>query len=666
MATSILLNDDKCLEVFSPIWLDSYANDNRHAEQKLRSVINYLKKFQDIEECEQYIEKTSEQNRLILIVSGMLGREIVPSIHYHRKVKSVLTHIDDLISQLREDYKIQRKIEQPLAINRFLIDVKSPTILNNRFLFSQILIDCLLKLQSNEKDKNELIHLLQNEYQGNRNELNNINEFKEKYVPNKVLWWYKKDSFFSKTLNAALKTDNLQMIFLFRSLIFVIQQELQNDYPDETEILFMTGSIFRVEKVFSNENGMYTIQMSLCSENDFDLKQHIENDVTNSRILGKILSKTGRYNLAEKYFNRLIKQLSLNDPLLADLYEDLSELTSQTGDNQMSKEWHQKSITFKQQNQLPDESTENTFFINRFQMNKKWKQSGVTIAKGKGSIDVNQFEMPSGIYIDNDSQCINVADHSKHRIVQWNFGSKNWHVVAGGNGAGDQINQLNKRSDVIVDKKTNSLIICDQGNGRVVRWSGENKQNGKILISNISCLGFTTDRNGDLYVSAPGSNEVKRWKTGEKEGTIGAGGNEQGYQLNQLNFLTFIFVDEIYSLYVSELYNHRVTKWLKDAKEGIIVASERCGENSSTQLHYPQGVFANHLGDVYVADTGYHRIMCWPSGSEEGHIVVGGNGKGYQSNQFNYPRGIAFDRQNNLYVADFFNSRIQRFDIDKS
>ncbi|CAF3610138.1 unnamed protein product [Rotaria sp. Silwood1] len=380
MATSILLNDDKCLEVFSPIWLDSYANDNRHAEQKLRSVINYLKKFQDIEECEQYIEKTSEQNRLILIVSGMLGREIVPSIHYHRKVisiyiycmdketneqwsskfikvKSVLTHIDDLISQLREDYKIQRKIEQPLAINRFLIDVKSPTILNNRFLFSQILIDCLLKLQSNEKDKNELIHLLQNEYQGNRNELNNINEFKEKYVPNKVLWWYKKDSFFSKTLNAALKTDNLQMIFLFRSLIFDIQQELQNDYPDETEILFMTGSIFRVEKVFSNENGMYTIQMSLCSENDFDLKQHIENDVTNSRILGKILSKTGRYNLAEKYFNRLIKQLSLNDPLLADLYEDLSELTSQTGDNQMSKEWHQKSITFKQQNQLPDEPT---------------------------------------------------------------------------------------------------------------------------------------------------------------------------------------------------------------------------------------------------------------------------------------------------------------------
>ncbi|CAF5034141.1 unnamed protein product, partial [Rotaria sp. Silwood1] len=44
-------------------------------------------------------------------------------------------------------------------------------------------------------------------------------------------------------------------------------------------------------------------------------------------------------------------------PLLADLYEDLSELTSQTGDNQMSKEWHQKSITFKQQNQLPDEPT---------------------------------------------------------------------------------------------------------------------------------------------------------------------------------------------------------------------------------------------------------------------------------------------------------------------
>jgi hypothetical protein len=47
-------------------------------------------------------------------------------------------------------------------------------------------------------------------------------------------------------------------------------------------------------------------------------------------------------------------------------------------------------------------------------------------------------------------------------------------VVAGGNGAGHRTNQLILPTDVIVDQKTDSLIICDQGNGRVVRWSRRN------------------------------------------------------------------------------------------------------------------------------------------------------------------------------------------------
>jgi hypothetical protein len=42
-------------------------------------------------------------------------------------------------------------------------------------------------------------------------------------------------------------------------------------------------------------------------------------------------------------------------------------------------------------------------------------------------------------------------------------------VVAGGNGKGNRMDQLNKPTDVIVDKKTNSLIIADTENNRVVR-----------------------------------------------------------------------------------------------------------------------------------------------------------------------------------------------------
>ena len=49
MATSSSLNDQqaKSFEEFSIIWLDANLRENRTTEQKLRSIINQLKKFED-------------------------------------------------------------------------------------------------------------------------------------------------------------------------------------------------------------------------------------------------------------------------------------------------------------------------------------------------------------------------------------------------------------------------------------------------------------------------------------------------------------------------------------------------------------------------------------------------------------------------------------------
>ena len=58
------------------------------------------------------------------------------------------------------------------------------------------------------------------------------------------------------------------------------------------------------------------------------------------------------------------------------------------------------------------------------------------------------------------------------------------------------------------------------------------------------------DKNGDLYVSNWKKNKVRRWKRGEKKGTVIVGGNGQGDHFNQLNYPTFLSVDQDYSLYV--------------------------------------------------------------------------------------------------------------------
>jgi len=300
-------------------------------------------------------------------------------------------------------------------------------------------------------------------------------------------------------------------------------------------------------------------------------------------------------------------------------------------------------------------------------INTRWTQNGITIAGGYGNGDqLNQLSSPYGIYVDDDHQCIYIADEGNHRIVKWKFGANNGRVVAGGNGPGNRMDQLNGPTDVIIDKKNDSILICDQGNRRVMRWSRRNNTSGQIIISDIDCSGLTIDNNGDLYVSNREKNEVRRWKIGEKKGTIVAGGNGKGNQLNQLNLPTYIFVDTDYSVYVSDYRNHRVMKWMKGAKEGIVVAGEQDHGNSLTQLSCPYGVVVDHLNNIYVADCGNYRVMCWLKGSREGSIVVGGNGSGQQPNQFNSLTGLSFDGKGNLYVVDHANSRVQKFAIDSN
>jgi sugar lactone lactonase YvrE len=299
--------------------------------------------------------------------------------------------------------------------------------------------------------------------------------------------------------------------------------------------------------------------------------------------------------------------------------------------------------------------------------NSTWKQNGTTIAGGNEyGNELNQLCGPQGIHVDDDNQCIYIADSANHRIVEWKRGATKGKVVAGGNGQGDRMDQLNAPEDVIVDKKTNSLIIADYGNQRVVRWSRQNDPNPQIIISNIGCSSLTMNNTVDLYVSNCEKNEVRRWKIGETNGTLVAGGNGAGKNLNQLNVPTYIFVDLDDSVYVSDQKNHRVMKWVKGAKEGIVVAGGQGEEESLTQLYHPQGVIVDHLDHVYVADWKNHRIMRWCSGSAEGSIVVGRNGQGQQPNQLYLPAGLSFDRQGNLYVVDFGNHRVQKFDINLS
>ncbi|CAM4834409.1 unnamed protein product [Rotaria magnacalcarata] len=298
--------------------------------------------------------------------------------------------------------------------------------------------------------------------------------------------------------------------------------------------------------------------------------------------------------------------------------------------------------------------------------NAKWSQNAVTIVGGNGDGGAtNQLNYPQGLFVDDDKTVV-IADYWNHRIIQWKNGdTTNGKVVAGGNGQGNGLNQLNRPTDVLIDNKTNSLIICDRENQRVVRWSRRSgTTQGEVLLNNVYCWGLAMDEQKYLYASDTGKGEIRRYQLGEKNGTLVAGGNGQGDRLNQLSNLFNLFVDRQHNVYVSDYSNHRVIKWNKCATEGIVVAGGQGQGNALTQLSYPYGIIIDTLGTLYVTDAGNNRVMRWTQGDKkQGTVIVGGNDQGASANQFYYPHGLSFDRHGNLYVVDCNNHRVQQFSI---
>ncbi|CAF2145682.1 unnamed protein product [Rotaria magnacalcarata] len=88
------------------------------------------------------------------------------------------------------------------------------------------------------------------------------------------------------------------------------------------------------------------------------------------------------------------------------------------------------------------------------------------------------------------------------------MGEKNGTLVAGGNGQGDGLNQLNEPTYLFVDRQQN-VYVSDQNNKRVMKWD-----------------------------------------KGAKEGIVVAGGQGKGSALTQLSDPNGLFVDTLGTLYV--------------------------------------------------------------------------------------------------------------------
>ena len=352
--------------------------------------------------------------------------------------------------------RARNNVEEPLSFSTFNFNrghQRSTSELNGEFVHLQVLIDHLLRLNSNCGDQKRLVLSCMKEYSRNDAQLAVIKEFEQNYSMESSLLWYTRDSFVYRMLNQALRTQNVNLLLLFRFVIGDLLKRLEehrcqspistyrgqlmsksevevlkqsvgelisfnsflstsvdrvlalflltdaspsddlervlfeieadprlpgtkpfaditflSSFPDEQETLFMLGSIFRMRSLSLDDDGIWIVRLTLCSELDHDLKpiinylktRYIEKE-TNLLSLGNLLLDMGRYDEAEKYFRRFINNTSLDDPnLSAFCLHLLGMVDMKRGDHELSLRWFNKSLNIKMQHQIRDDDLAHT------------------------------------------------------------------------------------------------------------------------------------------------------------------------------------------------------------------------------------------------------------------------------------------------------------------
>jgi tetratricopeptide (TPR) repeat protein len=96
------------------------------------------------------------------------------------------------------------------------------------FLWHQLLTDVLRKMPADEQAKNEMLNHCAAYYRHNKDELKKIEKFRTSYTPKEAIKYYTDESFLYKLLNKALRTEDIDLLYIFRFFIIDLCAQLED------------------------------------------------------------------------------------------------------------------------------------------------------------------------------------------------------------------------------------------------------------------------------------------------------------------------------------------------------------------------------------------------------------------------------------------------------
>lgn len=249
------------------VWLLSVRETELPIKQNvLQSITNDVRTFNEPDDCVEYL--LSLQYEKVFLV---LGRGRSTTIYALLECSWIvciylLEYDEDLpgISNIRGSFlDCSTLVEQlKMDINNFQhshthltfcsqSDESSSQIISEdeaRFFWSQMLLDGLLNVKRPHHCKDVYDDLLEEcrlYCRRNPIQMEQIVEFERTYTLNDAIRWYTRDTFVYRLLNKALRTQNILVIFKFRTIIQDIYWQLEHEYRSQiasagTSLIFST------------------------------------------------------------------------------------------------------------------------------------------------------------------------------------------------------------------------------------------------------------------------------------------------------------------------------------------------------------------------------------------------------------------------------------------
>jgi gliding motility-associated-like protein len=249
--------------------------------------------------------------------------------------------------------------------------------------------------------------------------------------------------------------------------------------------------------------------------------------------------------------------------------------------------------------------------------------NGVVVAGGVGAGSaLNALFNPVGLWVDGHGN-LYVSDYGNHRVIKFppgSVGGTNGQIVAGNGVAGAGLHQLNYPTGISLDGSGN-LYVADRDNHRVLRFPpGSVSGTAGTVVAGGNGAGAALDQlnapnnlhldaQGNLLISEIQNARIVRWAPGATTGTLVAGGNGTGPALNQVNYPNGMVTDVAGNLFITDRQNHRVMQWQPGATAGTVLLGGNGAGNGSNQFNLPIHLERDGAGNFYVTDYSNHRIQ---------------------------------------------------------